>query len=81
MEAVVHSATCWLFLACAEVMHRVVQLLLIYPAHSESIVSSLAVLFVADAAVAGGVTAPLQHLTSWQLLAPSDVHREIESII
>jgi hypothetical protein len=81
VEAVVHSATCWLFLACAEVMHRVVQLLLVYPAQSEPIVSGLAVLLVADAAVAGGVTAPLQHLTSWQLLAPSDVHREIESII
>jgi hypothetical protein len=30
VEAVVHPATCWLFLACAEVMHRVVQLLLVF---------------------------------------------------
>ena len=81
MEAVVHSATCWLFLACAEVMHRVVQLLLVYPAHSESVVSCLAVLLVADAAVSGGVTTSLHHLTSWQLMTRSYVHREIQSII
>lgn len=62
-------------------MHRVVQLLLIYPAHSESIVSSLAVLFVADAAVASGVTASLHHLTSWQLVPRGYIHREIQSII
>lgn len=81
VEAVVDPTSRWLFLACAEVMHRVVQLLLIDPAHSESIVSCLAMLLVADAAVSGGVTTSLYHLTSWKLMASSYVHREIQSII
>lgn len=62
-------------------MYGVVQLLLIYPAHSESIVPCLAVLLVADAAVAGGVATSLYHLASWQLMTRRYVHGEIQSII